>query len=264
MQERTDLDLIDTHAHLDIPPLGGQEEEIVSRARDAGVTQIITVGVDLESSEKAVELASRFHNVYASIGVHPHDAKRVGDPEYDRLIDLSAHEKVVAWGEIGLDYAKNYSPPSVQKRCFVRQLHMALELGLPVIVHDRDAHDDVLEILEGEVKGKIRGVVHCFSGDKGIARRVLDLGFMISVTGVVTFPKADQLKEVVRYVPLERMFLETDSPYLTPVPYRGKPNEPARVFYVAKEVAGLKGVSIEEVARCTSKNARDFFNLSTP
>ncbi len=258
-------DFIDTHAHLDLAPLKGNEEEVLSRAGKADVVQVISVGIDLSSSRAAVAYANRFPGVFATVGVHPHDAKGVGPTELDELRSLAVREGVVAWGEIGLDYAKEYSPASVQRKVFDEQLTIARELELPVVIHDREAHDHCLEILSGYAgSGGVAGVVHCFSGGVDFAAKVLDLGLFISVTGVITFKKAEQLREVVSFVPLDRIFIETDSPFLSPVPFRGKPNEPARVALVAQKIAEIKGCSLEEVAECTTEAARRFFKLPTP
>ena len=258
------LDFIDTHAHLDIPPLSEDQPGAISRAEKAGVCQIITIGIDLASSKKSFELAERFPQVYAAVGIHPHDAKGASDEVYKELLELAVIPNVVAWGEIGLDFVKEYSPRDIQRKVFRQQIQMAGQVDLPIIIHNRDAHVETVEILREETAGTLRGVMHCFSGDVKVAKQVLDLGFFISVTGVVTFPKAKVVKEVVRYVPLERLLIETDSPFLSPVPYRGKPNEPARVVHVAEEIARIKEVPLEEVAQCTSANARDLFRLPAP
>jgi len=257
-------DFIDTHVHLDIPPLTGDQSGAIRRAEKVGVRQVITVGTDLASSKKNLELARQFPQVYAAVGIHPHDAKGASDEVYSELLRLAGIPNVVAWGEIGLDFVKEYSPRDIQLRVFRQQVRLAAGIALPIIVHDRGAHVETVEILREEAAGVLRGVMHCFSGDVKLARQVLDLGFFISVTGIVTFPKAKLVKEVVNYVPLERLLIETDSPFLSPVPYRGKPNEPARVVHVAEEIAKIKEVSLQEVARCTSANARDLFRLPVP
>jgi TatD DNase family protein len=258
------LDFIDTHAHLDIPPLSEDQPGAISRAEKAGVYQIITIGIDLASSKRSLELAEQFPQVYAAVGIHPHDAKGASDDVFKELLELACILNVVAWGEIGLDFVKEYSPREIQRKVFRRQIQMARQVDLPIIIHDRDAHVETVEILSEEAAGNLRGVMHCFSGDVEVARKVLDLGLFISVTGVVTFPRAEVVKEVVRYVPLERLLIETDSPFLSPVPYRGKPNEPARVIHVAEEIARIKKVPLKEVGRCTSANARGLFRLPAP
>jgi TatD DNase family protein len=261
MDNIENLDVIDTHAHLDMAPLAADRVDVVERAKAAGVSQVLTVGTDADSSGKAVEVCSRFPGVFAAVGVHPQEAVTASDGLLNDVARLAEHPKVVAWGEIGLDFAVGSSPRDVQIDAFERQLTLAQGLGLPVIIHDRDAHTEVLEVLDAGCQRGLRGVVHCFSGDRDMARRVLDLGLFVSVTGIVTFPKAEGVREVVRYVPLNRLLIETDSPYLSPVPYRGRPNEPAMAVYVAREVARVKGITVGEVARCTSANARGLFGL---
>ncbi|MBW1671124.1 MAG: TatD family hydrolase [Deltaproteobacteria bacterium] len=257
-------DFIDTHVHLDILPLAEDQPGAISRAEKAGVRQIITIGIDLASSKKSLELAQQFPHVYAAVGIHPHDAKGASDEVYKELLELAGIPNVVAWGEIGLDFVKEYSPRDIQRKVFRQQIQMAGQVDLPIIIHNRDAHVETVKILREEATGALRGVMHCFSGNTKVAKQVLDLGFFISVTGIITFPKAEVVKEVVRYVPLERLLIETDSPFLSPVPYRGKPNEPARVIHVAEEIARIKEMPLEEIARCTSANARDLFRLPVP
>jgi TatD DNase family protein len=257
-------DFIDTHVHLDIPPLAGDQSGAISRAGKVGVCQVITIGTDLASSKKNLDLARQFPQVYAAVGIHPHNAKGASDEVYSELLELAGTPNVVAWGEIGLDFVKEYSSRDIQLRAFRQQIRLAGGIDLPIIVHNRNAHIETVEILREEAAGALRGVMHCFSGDVKLAKQVLDLGFFISVTGVVTFPKAKVIKEVVSYVPLDRLLIETDSPFLSPAPYRGKPNEPARVVHVAEEIARIKEVSLQEVARCTSANARDLFRLPVP
>jgi TatD DNase family protein len=255
------LDVIDTHAHLDIAPLAADRAAVVERARAAGVSQVLTVGIDADSSRRAVEICSGFPGVFAAVGVHPHEARAASDALLSHLAKLAEHPRVVAWGEIGLDFVLGSSPRDVQVQAFERQLALAQGLGLPVIIHDRDAHAEVLDVLDAGYQRGLRGVVHCFSGDRDMVRKILDLGLFVSVTGIVTFPKAEVLREVVRYVPLSCLLIETDSPYLSPVPYRGRANEPAMVVHVLREVARVKGITVEEVARCTSANARGLFGL---
>ena len=264
MNNFSGLDFIDTHAHLDIPPLVEDQPGAISRAEKVGVRQVITIGIDLASSKRNIELSKQFPQVYTAVGIHPHDAKGASDEAYKELLELAGIQKVVAWGEIGLDFVKEYSPRDIQRKVFCQQIQMARQVDLPVIIHDRGAHVETVEILREETKGTLSGVMHCFSGNVKVAKQVLDLGFFISVTGIVTFPKAEVVKDVVRYVPLERLLIETDSPFLSPVPYRGKPNEPARVVHVAEEISRIKELPLEEVARCTSANARDLFRLPAP
>jgi TatD DNase family protein len=255
--------LIDSHAHIQGKEYAGEAAAVIERARAAGVEQIIAVGGagDMSSNTEAVALADSFDNVYATVGMHPHDAKDVGADDLEKLKDLTRHSKVVAVGETGLDYYYDHSPRDMQRRVFAQFIHMARETELPIVVHERDAASDGAELLRSEGEGKLRGVIHCFTGNYEAARAYLDLGFYISFTGIITFKNADALREVVRRVPLERMLVETDSPYLTPVPHRGKRNEPAYVRLVAATVANIKGVTLEEVARFTTENTRRLFRI---
>ncbi len=260
-----EISLVDTHVHLDLIDDGRGTPEVLDRARQQGVTALVTVGIDLSSSERAVDFAKQYPRVFAAIGIHPNDAKGFGQGANSALLDLAKDDKVVAWGEIGLDYYRNRTPVAMQHKVFEAQLESAASLGLPVIIHDRDAHDDCLAIIRSFLKtSTLEGVFHCFSGDKVFARKVLDLGFNISVTGVVTFPKAEQLVEVVSFVPMDRLMIETDSPFLSPVPFRGKINEPARVRIVAEKIAQIKDMPLEEVAEWTTRNAKGLFGLQLP
>ena len=263
MNQQASLGLIDSHAHIQGKEYAGEIEAIVQRAQDAGVQQIIVVGGagDLSSNESAVALAESSSNLYATVGMHPHDAKDVGAKELGKLKDLTSHPKVVAVGETGLDYYYNHSPHDVQRRVFTQFIHMARETELPIVVHERDAAAEAAEILRDEGSSNLRGVVHCFTGDYDAARRYLDLGFYLSFTGIITFKNAEPLREVVRRVPPERIFVETDSPYLTPVPFRGRRNEPAYVRFVAETVAKVKGLRLEEVAEITTRNVKDLFRI---
>jgi TatD DNase family protein len=227
----------------------------------AGVTRIISVGIDLESSRRAIGLAEQHQGVHATVGVHPHNVAELSEADYMELRGLCGHPKVVAYGEIGLDYVKNYASVALQKEHFARQVALAKELQLPLVIHDREAHDDIMEMLEGAGPFPAGGVMHCFSGDAIFARRVLALGFYISIPGVVTFAKAEMLQEAVREIPLDSLVLETDGPFLAPVPKRGKRNEPQLMLFTAQKVAELKGISLEEVARQTTMNAVRLFGL---
>ena len=253
--------LIDTHCHLDMSAYQADYDALLDRAMEAGVTRIITVGIDLDSSRRAIGLAEKSEGIYATVGVHPHNVAELNEGVYKELQGLCSHPKVVAYGEIGLDYVKNYAPVPLQKEHFARQVALASELRLPLVVHDREAHDDIMEMLESAGPFPAGGVMHCFSGDVIFARRVLALGFHISIPGVVTFAKAEMLQEAVREIPLSSLVLETDGPFLAPAPYRGKRNEPRLLLFTAQKVAELKGVSLDEVARQTSKNAERLFNL---
>jgi len=255
--------LIDSHAHIQGKEYAGETAAVIERARAAGVEQIIAVGGagDMSSNSEAVALADSFVNIYATVGMHPHDAKDVGPDELQKLKDLALHPKVIAVGETGLDYYYDHSPRDVQRRVFAQFIHMARATELPIVVHERDAASDGAELLRSEGEGKLCGVIHCFTGNYEAARAYLDLGFYISFTGIITFKNAEALRDVVRQVPLERILVETDSPYLTPVPHRGKRNEPAYVRLVAATVANIKGVSLEEVSRVTTDNTRRLFRI---
>jgi len=262
--------LIDSHCHLDFPQFDNDREAVVQRAREAGVEIIINPGADLESSRRAVALAECYPEVYAAVGVHPHQAKSVTDEVVAELRRLAAHPKVVAIGEIGLDFYRDLSPRDVQRQAFRQQLALAAELDLPVIVHSREAHDDVMAILtewlrDSKLKAqssKLKGVLHAFSGDRAMAERMFELGFCVGIAGPVTFLNAHRLRALVRELPLERLLIETDAPYLAPHPYRGKRNEPARVALVATAVAELHGMAETAVASQTAANARRLFGLS--
>jgi TatD DNase family protein len=260
---QSSLGLIDSHAHIQGKEYAGETMAVIQRAGEAGVEQIVVVGgaSDMSSNTAAVALAESCANLYATVGMHPHDAKDVGEEDLRELKELALHPKVIAVGETGLDYYYNHSPREVQRRVFAQFIRLAGETGLPLVVHERDAANEAVELLRNEGAGKIRGVIHCFTGDYDAARNYLDLGFYLSFTGIITFKNAEALREVVRKVPLDRMFLETDSPYLTPVPHRGKRNEPAYVRFVAGSIASVKSLNIEEVARVTTNNVRALFRI---
>ncbi|MBN1660884.1 MAG: TatD family hydrolase [Anaerolineae bacterium] len=260
--------LIDTHAHLDFHQFDHDRDAVLRRARDAGVRTIITIGTDVATSRAAVNLAARYAGLFATVGMHPHDAKALDGEALAALRDLGRRPEVVAIGEIGLDFYRDRSPHDVQRRAFRAQLAWAAALGKPVVIHDRDAHDEVMSILVDWAAGLKRtplagraGVLHTFSGDVSMARRALAAGFYISVSGPVTYKNARDLPDVVRTVPLDRLLVETDCPFLAPEPHRGKRNEPAYVSFVASRIADLKGVPIDQVARATTENARRLFQL---
>ncbi|HLO24852.1 MAG TPA: TatD family hydrolase [Geobacteraceae bacterium] len=254
--------LIDTHAHIDGRDFLPDFDDMLARAREAGLSRIVTVGADLESSRAAVELARHHDHIYCAVGIHPHDAERVTEKCYDVVRDLAVdNRKVVAIGEIGLDFFRDRSPREDQEKVFRRFIRLARELSLPVIVHDRDAHQRVMAILREERAAEVGGVLHCFSGDLRMARECEDLGFYISIPGTVTYPNNEQLRDVVRGTKIERLLLETDCPYLSPVPHRGKRNEPSFVRLTAEKVAELKGLTVEDVGRITSLNAERLFGL---
>jgi len=236
-------------------------DQVLDRAQRAGVTNIITIGIDKASSKQAVLLAERYPSIYASVGVHPHDAAGVNESDFDEIAQLSTHKKVVGYGEIGLDYAKMYSPKEIQQQVFSRQLALAKELNLPVIIHDRDAHEDTLTILKRHAPFPAGGVMHCFSGDIELAKQVVELGFSVSIPGIVTFKNAATLQEVARALPLQSMLIETDGPFLAPVPFRGKRNTPELILHTAEKIAQLRDIPLETVAAQTTDNARALFNL---
>lgn len=251
--------LIDSHAHLAMYEAGGERDAVIRRAEEAGVATICTIGTTLEDSRINLEIAEQHPQVIASVGVHPHDVKEVElEACIEELRQLSASPHVAALGEIGLDYYWNNSPQEMQQAFFRRQLELAKTLGLPVIIHDRDAHDDTLRLIEAVDMSPVGGVFHCFSGDLAMAERVRELGFLVSIAGPVTFKKAGNLPDIAKALPLEALLVETDCPYLAPIPFRGKRNEPAYVRYTAAKIAELRGISLEEVAEQTSQN---FFRL---
>ena len=260
------MTFIDSHCHLDGPEYDADREEVIARAREAGVNTMLNVGTGDPHSgvfERAVELAERHSEIYAAVGVHPHDAKLFDDRAEQLLLDLVQQSKrVIAWGEIGLDYHYDHSPRDVQRRIFQRQLRLARALDLPVVIHSRDANDDTIAILREELTGYERaGVLHCFGGSLVMAQAAIELGFFISFAGNLTFKKAEDLRQVARQLPLERLLVETDCPYLTPVPFRGKRNEPARVAETAGFLASLHDQEPQDVARATSENFRRLFRV---
>jgi len=235
--------------------------EVLSNALAAGVTRVVTIGIDVKSSLRALELAERYEWIYCSIGLHPHNAKDLTPEILLKLGDLANEAKVVAWGEIGLDFFKKYSPPEQQVQAFSDQLDRAMERGLPVIIHSREANDQVLEIIRQKGKSQ-RGVMHCFSGDYDMAMRFIELGYLISIPGVVTYPNAQNVREVAKRVPIEYLLLETDAPFLAPVPKRGRRNEPQFLVYTARKVAETREMDLQDLARCTTENARRLFRIS--
>lgn len=258
---KIDTILIDTHAHLDHERFKDDVDQVIERAKLAKVQSIVTVGADLASSRQAVEFAKRYPDVIATVGVHPHDADSVSDSILHEITMLAEDEGVVAIGEIGLDYHYDFSPRDAQRRVFAIQISLARELGLPIVVHVREAYPDVMSILKSERAEEVGGIIHCFSGDREVAKDCLDMGFYISVGGILTFANSQALREIIRGLPMDRILLETDAPYLTPVPYRGKRNEPAYVVHVAEALANLKGITFCEVAEATTLNACKLFGL---
>lgn len=260
------MNFIDSHCHIDGEAFDADRDEVVKRAKDAGVKAMLVVGTgnphDGEIA-KAVETAEKYENVFASVGVHPHDAKLYDDAAEETLVNLvKSSEKVIAWGEIGLDFYYDHSPRDVQTEVFVRQIRKARELNLPIIIHSRDADDETVEILKKECDfPDFKGIMHCFGGTAEMAEELMSIGFMISFAGNVTFKKAENLRDAARVVPLERLLIETDCPFLTPVPFRGKRNEPMHVVETAKFLADFYGVDLKTLANQTTQNFQEFFNL---
>jgi len=255
------LDLVDTHAHLHFPEFAGDLEAVLERARAAGVRCMVTIGTDVESSRAAVALAGREPDVWAAVGIHPHAAGLADEARLAEIERLAAAPRVVAIGETGLDFFRLLSPRDAQERAFRAQLALARRLRKPVLVHCRDAHEETLAILAEVPVGEVGGIMHCFSGDAGEARRCLDLGLLISLAGPVTYPKARALPEVAKVVPADRLVVETDCPFLPPQPYRGKRNEPAYLAVTAARVAELRAEPLEELASRMSENARTLLRL---
>ena len=257
---------VDSHAHIDGPEFDADREEMIQRAQAAGVTAILNVGTGDPHSgafERAIELGRKHANVYTAIGTHPHDARLYDDAAEEKTKALiQSGERVLAWGEIGLDFHYDNSPRDVQIDVFKRQLRAARDLNLPVVIHTREAETETIDILENDYgDAPRRGVFHCFSGSAELAKHALELDFMISFSGIVTFKKAEELRSIVRNVPLDHLLIETDCPYLTPVPHRGKRNEPGYVVEVGRCLADLHGLSVEKLAHITTENFTRFFGL---
>lgn len=254
------ISLIDTHCHLEMDVFDNDREEVIKRAKDSGIEAIITISSDFESNLKGVELSSKYDFIYSSIGIHPHDAKDFSEDIFNKIKALREKtKKIVAIGEIGLDYHYDNSPRNIQRDVFIKQLKYANEVDFPVIIHSRDAKNDTLNIVKDSfIK---RGVFHCFSGDMDMAEKVISMGFFISIAGPVTFKNARRLREIVKIIPDEHLLIETDAPYLTPEPLRGKRNEPSYLFYTAKTIAEIRGISLEDLSRITTLNAKRLFGI---
>ena len=253
--------LIDSHCHIDDARYDADREAMIQRAQAAGIGHFVTIGCDLATSRAAVALAQKRPFISATVGVHPHEVKHIQDGWYDELRTLAKSERVVAYGEIGLDYHYDHSPRDVQRARFREQVHLARKLRLPIVIHTREAQEDTVAILKEEKAGEVGGVFHCFSGDAWLAKDALDLGFYLSFSGVITFQNATMLRDIVKTVPLDRILVETDAPYLTPVPHRGKRNEPAYVRHVADKIAELHGISVPDVEEATSQNTKRLFRI---
>ncbi|HGJ66371.1 TPA: TatD family deoxyribonuclease [bacterium] len=252
--------LIDTHAHLQMKDFKSDLDNVLRRAKDAGVDYIINSSFDIPSSQDAVKLAEKYDNLYASVGIHPHDAKALDDKAYQVLQELAKHPKVIAIGEIGLDYYRDLSPRSLQKEAFEKQMALAHEVGLPIIIHNRDSHEDMLTILRQNLNG-LGGVMHCFSGDQDFADACLALGLYISFAGPVTYPNAPILRKIASDIQSDRFFVETDCPYLAPQIMRGKRNEPAYVKAVAQKIAEVRRTTLPEIGKISTDNAKRLFRL---
>lgn len=255
------MNLFDSHCHLENGRFESDLPEVMARMEDAGVRRCILAGSDMETSEQIVRLTQQHANVYGVVGIHPHDAKTWTDDCAQRLTDWTKEERIVGVGEIGLDYYYDHSPRDVQQEVFVKQLLLARQLDLPAVFHVRDAHGDVLSILRAHRNELPAGVVHCYSGSVESAREYLDMGFYISFAGPITFKNANKLLDAAAYVPADRILVETDSPYLAPVPMRGRRNEPTFVQYVAQKVAELRGVTAEEMAQTAFENTCRLFHI---
>ena len=255
--------LIDTHCHLTMPNFDADRSDVIQRAIDAGISHMITIGTDIEDSKRAIALAEGYEFIYAAVGIHPHDARDITDIENvsDTIKILASKKKVVALGETGLDYHYMHSPAEIQQEHFRLEINLAKSLGLPVIVHSREAKEDTLRILKEEKVEVTGGVLHCFSGDMDMAEKALNMGLYISFSGVITFKNAKKMHDIVKAIPLNRILIETDAPFLTPVPHRGKRNEPAYVKYTAEKIADIKGISLEELGKTITDNAARLFRL---
>src|SRR5512136_260249 len=253
--------LIDSHAHLEMPDFKRDLEQVIERAKQSGVGYIFTVGTEKKDWKKALEIANSHTSIYAILGVHPHNAKEIDDVTYPMLKELCRGGKVRALGEIGLDFFRNLSPRDIQLKRFREQIGLAKELGLPIVVHDREAHGETVEILKSEKAEECGGIIHCFSGDYEMAKACMEMGFYISIPGSITFKKAESFREIVKKISLEFLLVETDAPFLTPEPFRGKRNEPSYVRYTAQKMAEIKKVSFEKVAEVTTENALRVYRL---
>jgi len=251
---------IDTHAHLQWTSFDNDRKAVLERAKKKYVTRIVNIGFDIAGSLEGIKLAEKHKGLYATVGIHPHNADTLNEKIADKLRELSKNPKVVAIGEIGLDYYRNLSPKQVQKKAFETQLALAQELKLPVVIHDRDAHDDILQALS-KFRGKIIGVMHCFSGTKEMAQQCIDLGFKISFNGTVTYPKNHELREIVKWIDLKSILLETDCPFLAPQEFRGKRNEPSFLPIIARDIAKLRRMSTGDLAEATTRNAEEMLTM---
>lgn len=254
--------LFDSHAHLNDEKFDEDREELIASLKDSGIEYVVNPGADMESSRTAVELGKKYGFIYPAVGVHPHDVENMTEDDIEELREMvKNNDKIVAIGEIGLDYYYDFSPRDLQKKWFKRQIELANELNLPFIVHDRDAHGDTMDIIKSTKAEHTGCLLHCYSGEVELAREYVKMGCYISIPGTITFKNNRKTREVARLIPLEYLMIETDSPYMAPVPHRGKRNDPSLVRYVAEKIAQEKGISYEEVCRVTSENAKKFFGI---
>ncbi|MGB9702055.1 MAG: TatD family hydrolase [Candidatus Kapaibacteriota bacterium] len=254
--------MIDTHAHIFSEEFDNDVTEVIENAFNSGVEAIILPAIEPKTFEKVINVSNLSKNLFFSMGVHPHNAQEFNDEVSNKIIEFASNPKMKAIGEIGLDYYYDFAPQDLQKEVFRKQLKLAKELNLPVIIHNRESDDDLLKILNSEQDGSLRGVLHCFSSNEEIMKKAIDLGLLISFTGNITFKKSEGLREIVKLAPIEKIMLETDSPYMTPVPFRGKRNEPKYLELIAKKISEIKLINLEEVIKMTTLNAKKFFNLS--
>ena len=251
---------VDTHTHLDFDAYNDDREKVIQRAIENQVLAIITIGTDLETSKQAILLADKYASIFASVGVHPSECANIKDNDYKFIKELAGHEKVIAIGEIGLDYYHMHADKDVQQKAFKKQISIAKDLELPMIIHNRDSHEDMLKILKNEGVGEIGGVMHSFSGDLEFLNKIIAMNLHVSFTGNITFKKST-LDEIVKQTPIENLLLETDSPFLTPVPLRGKRNEPAFIIHTTKRISELKEIELDVLAKVTTENAKTLFKL---
>jgi TatD DNase family protein len=257
-------ELVDSHCHLDFPEFAPELEAVVARARGAGVGRMLTICTRLSKFDQVLAIAEQFDRMFCSVGVHPHEAAHEVDVALPRILDYAKHPKVVGIGEAGLDYYYDKSPHGKQQEVFALHIEAARQSGLPIIVHSRDADEDTVKLLqEGAGKGGLRGVIHCFTSTQYLADAALEMGFFISLSGIVTFKNAEDLRKVAKTVPLDRLLVETDSPYLAPMPMRGKRNEPSFVKHTATYVAGMLGIGFDELAQRTTENFERLFDKTT-
>ncbi len=256
------IKLIDTHAHLEDEKFSNDRHQVIRQAKQEGIHTIINIGSNLITSKQSVELSKEYDFIYATVGIHPHDASGFNDNMYSSFLELTKNEKVVGIGEIGLDYYRDLSPRPIQQHVFRQFIRLAKNINLPIIVHDREAHSDILKILKEEEASKVEGVLHSFSGDVNMLKEVIDLGFYISISGVVTY--SDSLAKTVKLIPHERLLIETDCPYLTPVPYRGRRNEPAYLKYTAEKISQILGITTKEIANIITSNVYRLFKSNLP